>query len=115
LKGQLMRVLFLIGVVCDILASDLAAALDNLEKFVLIFLDEELAEVFTDHLKEVNSSLTYTERQVGGGRKVHSGVDENTEMGTEHLWRLKEVGEGLENSLDEIFLLDIDRVQDQRD
>ena len=56
-----MRGLFLIRVVCNVLAGDLAAALDNLEKFLLIFLDEETTKVFTDHLKEVNGSLTHGE------------------------------------------------------
>ena len=36
-------------------------------------------------------------------------------MGPEYFWRFKEVCQCLENRIDEIFLLNVDRVEDKRD
>ena len=110
-----MRVVIVLREIRDIFASDQAAALNDLLNLGLVLLDKMLREALPKLLQEEKSGRAHIHAQVCVAREVDGRIDEDAEVGAQHLGHFEEVGEGLEDRLDQVLLRDVDRVQHKWD
>ena len=89
--------------------------MNDLLNLSLVLLDKMLGEALAKLLQEEESGRAHIHAQVCVAREVDCRIDEDAEVGAQHFGHLEEVGEGLEDRLDQVLLRDVDRAQHKWD